>query len=55
MRPRIGFTVGQIGGMLGYGLFIASEGQTGTMYFKFYFTGLAIGSFCNNIAVTCAM
>ena len=55
IRPRLGFTIGQLGGMLGYGLFIASKGQTGAMYFKFYFTGLAIGSFCNNISVTCAM
>ena len=55
VHPRLGFTVGQIGGMVGYALFIVSHGRTGADYFKYYFTGLAIGSFCNNLAVTCIM
>lgn len=55
VNPRLGFTVGQLGGMVGYALFVVSDGRTGADYFKYYFTGLAIGSFCNNLAVTCIM
>lgn len=51
----MGMTVGQLGGMLGYVLFILSDGKTDSHYFKFYLPGLAIGSFCNNISVTCVM
>jgi hypothetical protein len=46
-------TVGQLGGILGYILFIFSDGKTGVHYFKYYLPGLAIGSFSNNVAVTC--
>ncbi|OCF32161.1 hypothetical protein I317_07114 [Kwoniella heveanensis CBS 569] len=55
VRPRIGFTIGQIGGMVAYGLFIASKGHTGKDYYRFYLPGLAIGSFLNNVSVTIVM
>lgn len=40
---------------MGYGLFVANEAQVGVEYWKYFFPGMSLGSFANNIAATCAM
>lgn len=54
-KPRISYTLGQLGGMAAYGLFIASQGHLGTDYWRFVFPGTVIGSFLNNVSMTCVM
>lgn len=54
-RPRISYTIGQIGGMAAYGLFIASKGETDVRFWKFAFPAAFFGSFLNNISMTTVM
>lgn len=54
-RPRIAYTIGQIGGMAAYAMFIVSKGHTNLDYWKYIFASAFFGSFFNNISMTTVM